>query len=797
MHGQAALNTRRPIGPRNTDRALPERAPELPMARQPPDRGLALLALLFFLSGAVALVHEVAWIRKLTLIFGATAPAVSLVLAIFFAGMALGAWCVCRVWKGHPAAVRLYAGLEAAVGIWALLFPSLLSVTERLYGWLYPASAGHAGWLFVARATLVSFLLLPPSALMGATLPVLVRHFVRMRAHLGARIATLYALNTFGGALGALAAGFWLIRTLGVDGTIYAAGAGNLMLGGAAWLLASRANSFPVTASARGSVPSRSWRSRAWIGAAMAFGLSGFTGLAYEVVWTRYLSLFTVTSLYAYSTMLTVFLVGLAVGSLTAARWADRHPDLLARFGWLQIAVGISSLALFPSLVAVASSRIWFRLTDPLYSQLAVSAVLMIVPAALMGMAFPVLCKIVATEPDTASAIVGVVYALNTLGAILGSILAGFVLIPVFGMQLSVGLLASVNVAVGLAALACGPSLRWRRTALALAGTLAVVVLVRHVLPLDLPRARLQQYVGGAEQVLDVREGRMATAWVTEDAWGRRSLWGNSSVLGRTRRLYRMDLSAQRLQGHIPLVLHRGDPRTVLGIGFGTGQTFGAQLLYPIRRLDVVEISPEVVELALTYFGQHPDGVRSDPPAPVIIGDARSFVRVTHAHYDVISLEMPPHAEAGVVHFYTREFYALARERLAPHRALAQWLPIYNVTPEETRGIVRTFLAEFPESALWYNGANLLLLGFKGTFELSLRGVRERLQHPGIATDLAVSHLGGPNELLADPKYFVAGFLMGPVGLAALAKGGPVYTDNRPALEPTWRGVPAWGPGRG
>src|SRR2546430_9236294 len=162
MHGQAALNTRRPIGPRNTDRALPERAPELPMARQPPDRGLALLALLFFLSGAVALVHEVAWIRKLTLIFGATAPAVSLVLAIFFAGMALGAWCVCRVWKGHPAAVRLYAGLEAGVGIWALLFPSLLSVTERLYGWLYPASAGHAGWLFVARATLVSFLLLPP-----------------------------------------------------------------------------------------------------------------------------------------------------------------------------------------------------------------------------------------------------------------------------------------------------------------------------------------------------------------------------------------------------------------------------------------------------------------------------------------------------------------------------------------------------------------------------------------------------------------------------------------------------------
>ena len=135
-------------------------------------------------------------------------------------------------------------------------------------------------------------------------------------------------------------------------------------------------------------------------------------------------------------------------------------------------------------------------------------------------------------------------------------------------------------------------------------------------------------------------------------------------------------------------------------------------------------------------------------------------------------------------------------ERLAPDGVLAQWLPIYNVTPEETRGIVRTFLAEFPESALWYNGANLLLLGFKGTFELSLRGVRERLQHPGIATDLAVSHLGGPNELLADPKYFVAGFLMGPVGLAALAKGGPIYTDNRPALEFTWRGFPEWGPER-
>jgi spermidine synthase len=751
------------------------------------------LAVAFFVSGALALIHEVVWIRKLTLVFGATSPAASLVLAVFFGGMALGAWLIGRHWRGRPAPVTLYACLELAIGVWALLFPSLLAAVERLYLSVYNPLAGNAGWLFALRATLAGLLLLVPSALMGATLPVLVRQFVTSSQHLGHRVGGLYALNTIGGAAGAFAAGFWSIERLGVDGTIYAAAIGNLLIGMIAYGLPHRAAA-PASERRPAVSQPQAWSARARVLAATAFGLCGFTGLAYEIVWTRYLSLFMTTSVHAYSTMLAIFLLGLALGSHLARPWADRHSDPLRLFGYIQLAVGVTSFAVFPMLVPAAEMPIWWRLGDPVLIQVAFSAALMILPTMLMGAAFPLISKIVTTDIATVSRSVGLLYAVNTLGAILGSVVAASVLIPVAGIQASVALLATINIAIGLVALGYNPTARWERMAFGSCVAGAVMVLVSHLFPGDLLKFRLQRYVGSSERILDVREGRVNTVWVAEDAWGRRSLWGNTSVLGRTRRLYRPDFPAQRFQGHIPLLLHRGDPRQVLGIGFGTGQTFAAQLLHPIHRLDAVDISPEVVDLAVAYFGQHPDGMRPDPRSRVIIDDGRTFIASVRERYDIISLEMPPQEEAGIVHFYTREFYEHARARLNPNGVLAQWLPIYNVTPDETRGIARTMGLVFPQTILWHNGANLLLIGFNGTFELSRTRLAEQLQREPIARDLAISHLGDPQSALADPDYFLAGFLMGPRALDAFTLGAAIYTDNRPALEFTWRDFNEWGP---
>jgi spermidine synthase len=752
-----------------------------------------LLAGLFFASGALALVHQVVWIRKLTLAFGATSPAVSLVLAVFFSGMALGAWSIGRYWRGRPAPVTLYARLEVAIGVWALLFPSLLAAAEHLYLNVYDPLSNSASWLFVIRAMLAGLLLLVPSALMGATLPVVVRHFVTSPQHLGDRVGGLYALNTIGGAVGAFAAGFWSIERLGVDGTIYAAALGNLVIGAIAYALTLIITAPTFDTRSPTSRP-QAWNSGTRVLAATAFGMCGFTGIAYEVVWTRYLSLFMTTSVYAYSTMLGTFLVGLAVGSYCVRRWADRHVDPLKLFGYLQVAIGITSFAVFPALVPAADMPIWWMLGDPVVAQVVFSATLMMLPTMLMGAAFPLISRIVTPDVASVSRSIGMLYALNTFGAILGSVVAAFVLIPFAGVQASVGLLATLNIVIGLAALGHNPAGRLERMALASCVAGVVMASVSYVFPGDLLAFRLQRYVGAGERILDVREGRVGTAWVAEDAWGRRSLWGNTSVLGRTRRLYRTDFPAQRFQGHVPLLLHRGDPRQILGIGFGTGQTFGAQLLHPIARLDAVDISPDVVNLATAYFREHPDGMPSDSRARVIIDDGRAFIGSVRERYDVISLEMPPQEEAGIVHFYTREFYEHARARLNPNGVLAQWLPIYNVTPEEARGITRTMRTVFPQTVLWHNGANLLLIGFNGIFELSRTHMAQQVQHKAIARDLAISHLGDPQSVLTDPDNFLAGFLVGPRGLAAYTSGAAIYTDNRPALEFTWRNFTEWGP---
>jgi spermidine synthase len=756
--------------------------------------GHHLLAAAFFASGALALIHEVVWIRKLTLVFGATSPAVSLVLAVFFGGMALGAWLIGRYWRGRPAPVTLYARLEIAIGVWAMGFPSLLAGVERLYFNVYDPLAGSAGWLFLVRGALAALLLVVPSALMGATLPVLVRYFVLSSQHIGDRIGGLYAINTIGGAVGAFAAGFWLIERLGVDGTIYAAALANLLIGVVAYTLIPSPASAAVTTAV--GPPRADWSRSTRVLAVAAFGVCGFTGVAYEVVWTRYLSLFMTTSVYAYSTMLGMFLAGLALGSQLARKWADRHPDPIRLFGYAQLGIGVVSFAVFPALVPAAEMRLWLMLGDPLYAQLAFCAALMIVPTLLMGAAFPLIGRVVTTDVTTVSQRVGLLYAVNTAGAILGSVVAALVLIPIFGIQASVGLLACINVAVGLAALGHEPSRRWERMAVASCLAGLVMVVVARQFPPDLIKFRLQRYVGPTERVVDVREGRVGTVWVAEDGWGRRSLWGNTSVLGRTRRAYRTDFPAQRFQGHVPLLLHRGEPRQVLGIGFGTGQTFGAHLLHPIQRLDAVEIAPDVVDLALTHFGQHPDGMHLDPRVHIIEDDGRTFVASARERYDVISLEMPPQEEAGIVHFYTSEFYEHARAKLNPDGVLAQWVPIYNVTPEETRGIARTMLAVFPQSVLWHNGPNLLLIGFNGTFDPSRTRITSRLQQAAIVRDLDVSHLGDRETVLTEPDAFLAGFLLGPDALARYAAQGTLYTDNRPALEFTWRNFRQWGPER-
>ncbi|MBI4603069.1 MAG: fused MFS/spermidine synthase, partial [Planctomycetes bacterium] len=525
---------------------------------------------------------------------------------------------------------------------------------------------------------------------------------------------------------------------------------------------------------------------------AVAYGLSGFIGVAYEVVWARYLSLFLVTSTYANSAMLTVFLTGLGLGSLLFGPLFDRRRNLLGAFGLLQLGIGVSVLAVAPALLALDAPA---ATTGQLVRvQFLLCAAMMIVPTTLMGAITPLASRIVVRDADRAAPVMGALYAGNVVGSIAGAFAASLGLVPALGIEGTLALLAALNGALGIAALALEPAAGRLRRAAAGAVVAAAAGTAAAFWSPAIPEARLERLVGPSETLVTVREGVTGTVWVSQDAWHRKALWVNTSVMGRTQAPGY--LSAQRVQGHLPLLLHRGTPEVVCGIAFGTGQTFGAQLLHPIRRLDAVDISRTVVETAFEHFRGHLEGFPDDPRASVIVEDGRRYLARTGTSYDVITLEMPPQMEAGIVHFYTREFYDLVRRRLNPGGLIAQWVPVYNLTPEETRGVVRSFVEAFPDAALWYNATNWLLIGGPDPFAVDPEGIRRRLADPRVSRDLAVSYLGDRSATLADVEGVLAGFLLGPQGLARFAGGAPLYTDDRPILEFSWVRFPAWGPER-
>src|SRR6266581_1718122 len=421
-----------------------------------------LLLGLFCLSGISGLLYEVAWTRMLHLLFGDTVLAVSTVLASFMAGLALGSFWSGRYVDRRPRVLALYAGLEAGIGVSAVALPVVLQALTPLYVWLHQYL--HASfWLFsVVRFLLAFCLLFVPTTLMGATLPVLSQYMVRNTATLGWRVGTLYALNTAGAVLGCFLAGYVLIGRLGLSQTIWIGAALNLAIALVVWVVQrctdeelpeSEAPLSPLE-----DVPPalyvydrKTVRRVLW-----GFALSGYTALSYEVLWTRALTFFIGNSTYAFSAMLTTFLCGLALGSFLFARLSDRRQNLLALFGALQMGIGVYGLLTIVILASLFYGLdTWWEGFSSAYWGTSVwltfvkTFVVIFPPTLCMGGSFPLVSKIVAHGPRVVGRSIGNAYACNTLGAIVGSWVTGFVAIPLLGMHHSLGLTALLSVSVG------------------------------------------------------------------------------------------------------------------------------------------------------------------------------------------------------------------------------------------------------------------------------------------------------------------------------------------------------------
>ena len=724
----------------------------------------------FFLSGFAGLVYEVSWIRKASLAFGSTTFAVSTVLAVFFLGLACGSYLFGRIGQRTLQPLRLYALIEIGLGLFAIASPYLFDFTESLYGPIYRALAGHAVILFAARGVLVSLVILPPTILMGSTLPLFCRQFVRSDARVANSVGMLYGVNTLGAAIGCATAGLLLLPTLGLRLTVQFGAALNILCGIAVWLLPITKNQTPQLD--QDSEPSQSKvggktvterLTAAQIPIAILFFSVGFVALGSEVLWTRYLRLLTrQNNVHTYTLTLTVVLVGIVLGSFLASRLFDRSTPRARYFGLFQILTGLSVL-----LVMTLPHTFWANVKN----ELGMYFILLLPPAVFSGASFPLAVRMVVEDASRASIGTGRMAAINTLGGILGSLLVGFIGLPIFGIKFSLLFITGVSLLTGFAAWfwidkTFSPIFR--------GGTVAGALLIWFCVPFATRTQIPADFLAAGRQLVAFREGfdgdlaviRRDKEWIELeiDRWWQGSNLKNQQVVG----------------AHIPMLLHP-NPKSILVVGAGTGQTPSRFLMYDIDRLDCIDIESTLFEFIRSHFDSK---WMEDERVKLISEDGLNYLNHSDAMYDVIAIEVGQIFRPGIAFFYTADFYHRSRQRLRPGGILTQLVSIPSLTTDQFRGVIRTFQHAFPQSFLWYNSSDLLLIGVNDTdFKISYTALERLSSNEAVRRDLRYTFWGGPQHWLNWLPVFLGGYLAGPSELAELALGARLYRDDLPVLD--------------
>ncbi|HXV65448.1 MAG TPA: hypothetical protein VEK15_32430 [Vicinamibacteria bacterium] len=717
-----------------------------------------------FLSGAAALVYQLVWIRHLSLVLGNTFEAVATVLAIFMAGLGAGSALAARRADAQSGErlPRLFALLEVGTAAVALAFPPLLAGLTPAFRLI----AETTPLLGLARVLLAVVLLLIPTTLMGATLPILVAHRERsIGSGVGRSSGILYAANTSGAVLGSLAAGIFLIEALGLRATTFLAVGFNFGAAGLALSVRGLVEPGEIRSGPRLSAGSR-------VALIVAF-LSGLGALMSEVAWTRSLVLVMGPTSYGFSFIVASVIAGIALGSAIGARL---NKGLFAVQSLAALAsVGI--IALLPRLV-IPLGELVRTYADAMPTLLTVEFLhilgLLLIPSLCFGATFPLAVTMVGGAPARAS---GLTLAGNTAGAVVGSLLAGFVALPLLSAEATLYLAAFAHAVA--AAIVFSP----RRTLLVAAP--AIIVAAFAVIPRwdpEIMAGGLYKYASYLEpgEFLDfLRRGELlfheedrATTVSVKRIGTRISL----AVDGKVDATNREDLLTQRMLAHLPLLLHP-EPGNVLVIGLGSGVTAGSALTHPIDQLEVVEISTGVVE-AQRFFSDVNHQPTEDRRFRLIVGDGRNHLLLTDRRYDVVISEPSNPWMAGVSGLFTREWFALAKRRLSPSGLFCQWAHLYNFPEDDLRTLVGTFTDVFESSALFVlSESDVLLLGANGGFGVPSGDVIEsRIERRAVADDLAEVGILGPGGL---------GLLytMSTPVLSEWAQGVVRHTDDRPVLE--------------
>ena len=774
--------------------------------------------------------YEVVWVRQFGNIFGNTVYSVAFVMALFMLGLGAGSylagrWADRRYRTGPDTLLGAYGYLEVGIGVIGMAVAVIVPHLGFLSAGLSSYVEGADGWFVLSLSSRVlhylvaTVLLLPVTALMGGTLTLLIRHLVRQDlSAAGWHVGVLYGINTAGAAVGAFLVDFTFVPALGLFATQSLAALVNLTVGVVAirWgrRIASQGAS-PAPGPARpaegervpppddGGEPAPARRLVLSTGAAIF--LSGFAAMGMEILWFRFLSTALGSNRATFSLLLTVILVGIWLGSLAGGALHRRFGRPALLYMVTQTAFVLSALLLllafdvrtFPKAGLIDEYYAAPGLLRPLvevWAQLRVILCVVGLPAFLMGFAYPLANANVQRAESAVGRRAGMLYLANTVGAVSGALLTGFVLLPQLGMHATITVLGACGLATlppllvssGPWTLRDGRATRRFIAAGGLAAAGAAVLVVWGMQPPHHLAQRVYRPYHASERLIAMSEGIGETIVVTEvPESGARRLYTNGYSMASTR------YGGQRYMrafAHIPLLL-QDEPEAVLVICFGVGNTVHAASVHPsVRRLDVVDISRHVLDHA-PYFTRWNRDVLRDPRVAVHVNDGRQHLRMKAPEsYDLVTLEPPPITHAGVSALYSREFYELVKSRLRPGGYLSQWLPIYQVPRPVLASMLRAFLDVFPEAVLLSGHHNeLIMLGRRGgAVTLDPRRVLERLRsRAGVRADLEAVDLASLTEIVG--TYVGSSRAMEHVA----ADAGPV-TDDLPLMEyssVTYRGV--------
>ena len=758
------------------------------------DRGW-LVVVLFFCSGATALVYEVVWSKFLSQMFGSTVYAQTVVLAVFMGGLAIGNQVFGRWADRSEQPVQAYGILEILIGVYALAFPFLDRLADSVFITAGRQIAEQSGLLLALKAFLSAALLLGPTILMGGTLPLIAAWLQRSSIDAGRRSARFYSINSLGAVTGSGLAGFWLVQKYGLVTTLNVTALANILLGTAAILL-SRAGWAGLGPAAKEkseiTEPATSRRTLHWAGVIVC--LTGAISMGLEILSARSLALIFGSSLQTFAVVLMAFILGIGLGSAWIASPRRRSPSermivLLLSAAALWVAILVFNIEKWVDVYRIAHTGLGRNLVGYFYHQLlatGMSLLILGVPAAFIGSVLPLMIRAVSSEGAPLGARVGVLLTWNTIGAVCGTLFTGFVLMPAIGLRNAFGILVLV---LGLMALSLAWQRRWTvGVALASVACLTAVSLFifgnedwRHVMSSGVFRIRETQF---DPRLMPTRKEHMKIVFYEDAADATVSVEEVDGVIapaslglrinGKPDAGTQLDMGTQYLVAHLPMFA-RPEAKDVFVLGLGSGISAGALLDYPVERIDVAENCEPVIRAAELFHDWNNQMLHS-PKVHMWTEDARTVLKLRSQLYDVIITVPSNPWTAGIGSVFSQQYYELAASRLKPGGIVAQWFQIYETQDDIVRLVLRTFSSVFPYVEIWDSGGDIILLGSKQPWESGVESFRRSFANERVRTEMWMIDIHSPEALMG--KQIASqrtGF--------AIAGSGPVQTDLHPILE--------------